>query len=151
MPYSISEAQVSDIKALEELERHVFIPSDGLLSKRAFRYHIQKKKNVLLVAREDTLPNKLLGYILVLIRKKSARIYSLAVNPDCRKQGVGRALIQASINKVVEQGITMIRLELRKGNTSALKLYESLGFVGSSVRPDYYEQGEDALVMTWNR
>ena len=42
-------------------------------------------------------------------------------------------------------------LEVRVSNTPAIRLYESLGFRGEGVRPDFYEKPrEDALIM-WKR
>ncbi|WP_444995508.1 ribosomal protein S18-alanine N-acetyltransferase [Aliikangiella sp. IMCC44359] len=151
MSNSISDAKVDDVKALVELEQLVFIPSDGMLNQISFRYHIQKKKNLLLVARSDKLPYQLMGYILVLLHKRSARIYSLAINPEHQKRGIGSELIKASINRAQEKGIMKVSLELRKDNSVAFRLYESLGFIVSGVRPDYYQRGDDAIVMTWQK
>ena len=38
-------------------------------------------------------------------------------------------------------------LEVEVSNESAIKLYESLGYMKISVRMDYYGPGSDAFVM----
>ena len=149
MSYLITDARLDDIKALVELEQLVFIPSDGMLNKRSFRYHIQKRKNLLLLAKSEELPCQLMGYILVFLHKHSARIYSLAISPEHQRRGIGRELIKASIERVQDKGIMKISLELRKDNSTAFHLYESLGFIATGFRPDYYQCGDDAIVMAW--
>jgi [ribosomal protein S18]-alanine N-acetyltransferase len=151
MSYLISDAKINDVKALVELEQIVFVPSDGMLNQRSFRYHIQKQKNVLLLAKSEESFDQLKGYVLVLLHKRSARIYSLAVSPKYQMQGIGRELIKESIKRVLKKGIMTISLELRKDNSSALHLYESLGFIVSGFRPDYYQCEGDAIVMTWQK
>jgi len=47
-----------------------------------------------------------------------------------------------------EQSVGRVTLEVRKSNLPAQKLYESIGFLISSVRKGYYsDDGEDALAM----
>lgn len=148
MSYLISNAKIDDVKALVNLEQLVFVSSDGMLNQRSFRYHIQRQKNLLLLAKNEELPCQLVGYILVLLHKRSARIYSLAVNPENQMRGIGRELIKESIKRIQEKGIMRISLELRKDNSAALRLYESLGFIATGFRPDYYQCEGDAIVMT---
>lgn len=148
MSFFISAARLEDIKELVELEQKVFIPSDGVLGSRAFRYHIQKNKNLLLVARNTDAPQQLAGYILVLVHKRSARIYSLATDPAFQKQGIGRELVATAIEMVLNLGLEKITLELRKNNQGALRLYESMGFIVNGIRADYYQPGEDAIMMS---
>jgi ribosomal-protein-alanine acetyltransferase len=101
--------------------------------------------------KNEEFPCQLVGYILVLLHKRSARIYSLAVNPENQMRGIGRELIQESMKRIQEKGIMIIFLELRKDNSAALRLYESLGFIASGFRPNYYQCEGDAIVMTWQQ
>ena len=57
--------------------------------------------------------------------------------------------------KLMEEGVKMgveaFTLEVRKSNDSAIRLYESLGFVMEGIRKNFYEEPiEDALIM-WRR
>jgi ribosomal-protein-alanine acetyltransferase len=149
--FILSEAQISDIPELTQLEQMVFTPADGIITKKQFRYHIRKGKNLLLVAKLKNTPHTIIGYILVLIYTKSARIYSLAVTPEHQGQKVGRALLQASITQVLAKEITNIHLEFRKENTGAQKLYRSIGFTITGMRRNYYGKQQDAVLMTWKQ
>ena len=46
-----------------------------------------------------------------------------------------------------DYGVDEIFLEVRPTNSSAIKLYEKLGFENISVRKKYYSDGEDAMVF----
>lgn len=143
----ICDARIEHIPSLVELEATVFTPADGLISARAFGYHIKHRKNVLLVAQQT---NKVLvGYILIKINGVSARIYSIAVHPDCQGQGVGRKLVTETLQRVAKTNISTVRLEVRSKNLSAIMLYQSLGFVKSGLKKNYYPGEDDAWVMKY--
>ena len=55
------------------------------------------------------------------------------------------------LKEAPEHGIGDCTLEVRVSNAPAICLYESLGFRGEGVRPNFYEKPkEDALIM-WKR
>lgn len=72
-------------------------------------------------------------------------VMTLAVRPECRGRGYARALVEEAISR--HPTAAGVYLEVRPGNTAALKLYESLGFEATGVRPRYYGD-EDAVLMT---
>lgn len=53
---------------------------------------------------------------------------TLAVSPDMRRKGIGRALLTAAIERGRESGIEKATLLVSPKNTPALRLYSSLGF-----------------------
>ena len=66
------------------------------------------------------------------------QINNVAVRPESRRRGYGRALIG---------GNTAI-LEVRRSNDAARRLYAQAGFVQAAERPRYYANPEeDAVVM----
>ena len=78
-------------------------------------------------------------------------IDNIAVFPEHRGHGVGRAVTQALIEKAKEDGGVFITLEVRASNTPAITLYRSLGFETAGVRKRFYtEPEEDAVIMTLN-
>lgn len=71
-------------------------------------------------------------------------IASIAVHPTARRRGIGTALLQAA-----EQALSTprVRLALRPSNRAALNLYRRQGYETVERWPDYYRDGEQALVM----
>jgi ribosomal-protein-alanine acetyltransferase len=76
-----------------------------------------------------------------------AEILTLAVEKDARGQGLGRALVAALLERLKGDGARRVSLEVRRSNIAALGLYTSQGFAEIRVRPRYYRDGEDALVL----
>ena len=73
---------------------------------------------------------------------------NLAVAPEARRQGTGRALVLALVDALTEKGSHSLMLEVRVSNTPARTLYESLGFSQVGRRPKYYvNPKEDALIL----
>ena len=66
---------------------------------------------------------------------------------DARGRGLGRALVVALLERLRGQGARRVSLEVRSRNAPAIALYRSLGFENEGVRPKYYRDGEDALVL----
>ena len=66
----------------------------------------------------------------------NARILSIAVAPEARKQGVASQLIGAAIDYFKTRQVTRVRLEVRPGNPAAIRVYEKWGFVQSGVTMD---------------
>lgn len=55
-------------------------------------------------------------------------ITNVSVDPAYRGQGIGRGLIDASINYLSNKGVSSIVLMVRHDNRPAIKLYEDFGF-----------------------
>lgn len=86
------------------------------------------------------------GFVLGRAAADEAEILTLAVTPHARGKGLGRALLQAAINRARELGATTMFLEVGADNPAALALYAGLGFAKVGQRKAYYE-GRDALVL----
>ena len=77
-----------------------------------------------------------------------AHLLNIAVDPEFRRRGIARRLLEKMIQICKDDGVMVIQLEVRKSNIPAIELYRSLGFVEVGVRKGYYEDnGEDALLM----
>ncbi len=86
------------------------------------------------------------GFILCRAAAGEAEILTLAVKPDHRRAGLGRALIEAAILLAGNSAETMF-LEVASDNRPALGLYKSSGFAQVGLRRGYYASGADALVL----
>ena len=55
-------------------------------------------------------------------------LYTVAVTPDCRRRGVGTALVRHAVDALRVAGCTKVNLQIRATNTAVRGFYESLGF-----------------------
>lgn len=104
------------------------------------------------------IERKLVGYIMCKIEYgfsnfkklgfvKKGHVVSVAVLPEYRKKGIGRALIEEAIAGVKLKKSDELYLEVRCSNTEAIRLYEKLSFVIKQRLKAYYRDGEDAYLM----
>ena len=75
-----------------------------------------------------------------------AQIISVAVHPDYRKKGLGKALFEKIIKETDD--ISIYTLEVRSDNKAAIGLYNALGFCEVGRRKNYYTNPTcDAILM----
>lgn len=141
----IRSAQLSDLDDLCQLEMRCF--SSDALSKRSFRHLLLHGNAKLWI---DERANQLAGYALVLFRKRShvARIYSLAVAPEYRGQGVAVVLMQQCEHDAQHTShVKVMRLEVQAENYQAMHLYQGLGYQPIADLPDYYADHSAGIRM----
>lgn len=131
---TITQAKSSDAQELFALESESFLEQDYRLSLASFYYHI--KKNLLYVVKIDT---KIVGYALVLSRKKHNRLYSLAVSHSFQKKGIGAALLEHIQKQCCKKPL---ELEVKQSNTKAITLYNKFGFEIVKELPFYYHDSD---------
>ena len=76
-------------------------------------------------------------------------IESVAVEPGCRRAGVGRALCKRLMAWASANGAQHMELEVRHGSAGAQALYRQCGFREDGRRRGYYrDPPEDAVLMS---
>jgi ribosomal-protein-alanine N-acetyltransferase len=89
------------------------------------------------------------GFILIRTVAGEAEVLTLAVEPAARRQGIGKALVQAAV-EAAQAAAEAIFLEVAADNTAALHLYAACGFEPVGRRAGYYRRAGaemDALVL----
>jgi [ribosomal protein S18]-alanine N-acetyltransferase len=74
-------------------------------------------------------------------------IENVVVAEGVRRQGIGRALVQAMTGAASNEEAERITLEVRESNLAARRLYEENGFAQCGLRPGYYRDPEEAAVL----
>jgi len=73
-----------------------------------------------------------------------AWIATIGVDPRYQRRGIGRALLRACEEQIK---LPRVRLTVRVSNTGAISLYEREGYHTFEIWKNYYNDGEDGLVM----
>jgi ribosomal-protein-alanine N-acetyltransferase len=92
--------------------------------------------------------NKVVGYISFFCILDETEIANVCVLPEYRGRGIGKALTKCAIDFNKEINGIKVMLEVRKSNITAIRLYESLGFIPVGVSKNHYKlPTEDAILM----
>jgi ribosomal protein S18 acetylase RimI-like enzyme len=75
----------------------------------------------------------LLGTVMVGVDGHRGWVYYLAVQPDVRQSGIGRALMQAAETWVRGRGIPKLQLMVRTTNEDVVAFYRALGYENADV------------------
>ncbi len=87
------------------------------------------------------------GMVMARVAADEAEILTLAVLPEQRRQGLGRALLTEAAAVAAGHGAVAMFLEVALRNVAARGLYEAMGFALVGQRRRYYADGDDALVL----
>jgi [ribosomal protein S18]-alanine N-acetyltransferase len=135
----------SDAGRCAELETLLF-PGDDPWPTIAFVRELAADHNHYVAARErDTL----IGYggISRLGRTPpfEYEIHTIGVDPAFQGRGIGRRMLEELLNIA---GDSVVHLEVRTDNATAIALYRSVGFTDVGLRKRYYRiSGADAYTM----
>jgi ribosomal-protein-alanine N-acetyltransferase len=143
-----SPMTVQDLDEVLDIERRSF-PEPW--SRGMFLHELKLPFSTSIVARTADPPHALLGYICWWLVGDDLQILNVAVHPERRQQGIGRALVESALRAAQERHAGTVTLEVRRDNGGAIALYRSFGFTEHGVRPHYYGRGADAILMTWTR
>jgi ribosomal-protein-alanine N-acetyltransferase len=140
---SVSPATEKDVVAIVAIERAAF--SDPW-SAHAFHEALAQSTVYFACARSDA--GEVLGYVVAWFAADEGEIANLAVSPQVWGSGIGRALLDASLDEAQSRGATRVYLEVRDSNDRARRLYRSRAFEEIGRRRNYYRRPvEDAIVL----
>ena len=115
----LREMLVDDLEQVMKIETELFSPP---WTKEGFFTYLTRKDAMFLVVEEK---GEILAYCGLLMVLDEGDITNVAVRPDRQREGIGHFLMDSLIRLAEQQGITTIHLEVRVGNRTAIRLYES--------------------------
>lgn len=90
----------------------------------------------------------LVGYAGALVVDGDMQVLKVSVTPAMQRRGIAGELMSRIAYDSQNLAAKSASLEVRITNTGAIAFYETLGFHEVGVRPRYYSDGEDALIMS---
>ncbi|TPE49922.1 GNAT family N-acetyltransferase [Amaricoccus solimangrovi] len=91
------------------------------------------------------------GFALAQTAGPEAELLTIAVDPELRRRGTGRALLETLAEGLAAEGVEEIFLEVAVTNLPARALYRAAGYVERGLRRGYYRRRNapavDALVL----
>jgi ribosomal-protein-alanine acetyltransferase len=90
----------------------------------------------------------MVAYLFCAWQYLDLHVLKVATLPQFRRAGLARRLMVLAEDHAVEMAGESLTLEVRVSNTDAIALYEALEYQQVGTRTSYYQDGEDAVVMT---
>ncbi len=94
--------------------------------------------------------SEIAGYLIFQIQRVEVHVANIAISSKFRKQGFARLLLTECMKYGLTQHAVIINLEVNENNSAAIFLYKSLNFriIGKSEK--YYENNDNALILSRN-
>ena len=140
--FNLREMTSDDVDAAVAIDKKCFGKRDAWRRK----YFLAAMMNINSAYLVAEVEGKVVACAGAKIRNEEAEIETFAVDPDYHGRGIGTQLFSKLIDTIKERGAAFVYLEVRPGNTPAIKLYERFGFRALVNIENYYSNG-DALVM----
>ena len=138
------KATLIDLPVLVSLDREYF--PDTAWPAEQFRAEISGKTRNFLIAECD---GQIIGYASAFLPSAGGvtDLMTIAVNPDFRRQGIAKHLIEELERWAADRGADSMMLEVDIENQNAIALYAKLGYEKLNIRKNYYGYGKDAQIM----
>jgi ribosomal-protein-alanine N-acetyltransferase len=144
-PVRFRAAREHDLPRLVEIERAAHVHP---WSEEQLRRELTHPYSTVLCAEAGGEPVRIGGFIVYWLIHDEMHVLDVVTAPESRRTGVGRALMQEALAEAGRRGATRSMLEVRRSNAPAIALYRSLGYLHDTVRRGYYQDGEDAVLMS---
>lgn len=150
----VSPLNAQDLEAVVALDQHIF---GGWWTLPGYQQELTRSSSSLLGLRlnftapahpsQTATPCPLIGVGCLWRVLDEAHITMLGVHPQYQGRGLGNILLIALLRTAQWHQTHRATLEVRASNTKAIALYQKFGFQIAGQRPQYYDNGEDALIL----
>ncbi len=141
----ISTMTLSDFSEIEDV---LFLEFDDFWNVATFKSELTNPNSKYIVAK---INGKIVGFAGIWKAVDDVHITNIVTAKKFRKQNIGSILLSNLIKMArAENEISSITLEVNVNNIPAKKLYEKFNFEVVGLRKKYYNNKDDAIIMTLN-
>ena len=145
---TVRKLRLTDLPRVLQIERSSFGQESS--SPSTFLAHLFRDRRHSFVVEDEQ--GMVVGYTLVRMNlgwlgMKRGGLTSIAVDPVCRRQGIGRVLMAEALRSLRERAVEEADLEVSATNRAAQSLYEAFGFRRTQLLPHYYSSQADGIRM----
>ena len=139
----LSEMTLLDLETIQDILISDF---DDFWSVNTLKSELQNPNSKYIVARFD---NTIVGFGGIWKAVDDIHITDIVVKKAQRNNGIGSAILSKFIEiSKFDKNIKSLTLEVNSNNTTAQKLYEKFDFKKVGLRKKYYNNTDDAIIMT---
>lgn len=88
-----------------------------------------------------------IGYAITILAGDIVDLARIGVHPSRQREGIAAQLLEHVLAQAAEEGANRMLLEVSAVNREAISFYAASNFQQIDVRPRYYKDGSDAIVM----
>ena len=139
----ISPMNISDLELIKD---SLLTDFDDFWSYDTFKSELLNTNSKYIIAKKN---NEILGFAGIWKSVDDVHITNIVTAQNYRRQNIGSILLLNLIELAkTEKNITSITLEVNSKNIPAQKLYEKFDFKVVGLRKRYYNNTDDAIIMT---
>ena len=142
-PITLRTIDKTLLPSVLELDRICF---GGLWTIEGYQREIDSPNSEIIAI---VLDQTLIGYGCFWAIVDEAHITILAVHPDYQRQGLGKLILLALLDRAYRHQMKHATLEVRISNTAAISLYEKLRFKIAGERKHYYADTDESALILW--
>lgn len=142
MNLELNNMKVSDLNSIADVLETEF---DNFWNYNVFKQELENENSIYIVAK---IEDKIVGFGGIWKSVDDVHITNIVVKKDCRHLGIGAKILDKLINIAKELKFTSITLEVNENNDIAIKLYEKFRFKKLGIRKKYYNNSDNAVIMT---
>jgi ribosomal-protein-alanine N-acetyltransferase len=136
---------LADLGAIMEIDQASF---SSPWTREMYEEELRNDRSFIFVARRAGCP--VAGYCSFWVIVDEIHVNNIAVRPEWRRHGIGRALVEHLLAEGRRRRCRAATLEVRRSNGAALRLYEGVGFTQRGVRRRYYRDPDDDALVLWS-
>ena len=138
----ISKMKIED---LNEIANKLSDEFDDFWNENVFKQELENENSEYIVAREN---DEIVGFGGIWTSPDDVHITDIVTKKNCRGKGIGSKILEKLINLAKEKNKSSLTLEVNDKNIIEKKLYEKYGFKVLGKRKKYYNNIDDAIIMT---
>ena len=144
MNLELNNMEVSDLNLISnELETEF----DNFWNYNILKQELENDNSIYIVAKNE---NQIVGFGGIWKAIDDVHITNIVVKKNYRKLGIGTKILERLIEISKELDFKSITLEVNENNINAIKLYKKFGFKNLGIRKKYYNNVNNAIIMTLN-
>ncbi len=143
--YDLRPLTVAQLDECWHLDQRCFVDGEAY-SRDTFEYLLTAPESISyrVVAQNTAMA----GFVIGLLEPDhTGHITTIGIAPEHRRRHLASCLIERVEDAFRHRDVRLARLEVRSTNTSAQKLYLSVGYSVTQRLPKYYSNGGDGLLM----
>ncbi len=145
MKLEINKMQLSDLEQISDKLQQEF---DDFWTPNILKQELENKNKLnsyYIVAKQN---HEIVGFAGIIKVIDEIHIMNIVVKKDKRNKGIGSDLLKEIINISTKLQSKAITLEVNENNEPAIKLYKKYGFNQVGLRKKYYNNTDNAILMT---